>query len=400
MNTALNGGATKVAFLFFTSNHNWLGGKNYYRSLFKAIDLNKISTINIYAVVGKKADSSDIDFPECVTCLQSSLLDRWSFSWVIDTFLQRLLGRRYLLPRLLDRYSIDLVSHCDPADAGNLASIAWIPDFQHIHLPHYFKKEEIAKRNKGFSEQMKRARLVIVSSETARNDLKMFFPEYADKSRVMRFFPYLESISEGNGISEIMAHYGVAEKYFFIPNQFWAHKNHRVAIEAIRKIKEILPDIQIVCSGATIDYRNPDHYSNILEIIDKYRLKDNVKILGVIPHHHISLLMRQAVAVINPSYFEGWSTTVEEAKTLGVKLILSDIQVHREQCQDYEATYFDPNDSNALADCIQHALIDHCSRDSDFYESAVRDERNRLKSLEFAHTYQSIINDAKQILSL
>lgn len=33
---------------------------------------------------------------------------------------------------------------------------------------------------------------------------------------------------------------------------------------------------------------------------------------------------------VNPSFYEGWSTTVEEAKSIGVPLLLSDIPVHRE----------------------------------------------------------------------
>ena len=35
--------------------------------------------------------------------------------------------------------------------------------------------------------------------------------------------------------------------------------------------------------------------------------------------------------LINPSLFEGWSTTVEEAKLFDKKMILSDIKVHNDQ---------------------------------------------------------------------
>ncbi len=40
-----------------------------------------------------------------------------------------------------------------------------------------------------------------------------------------------------------------------------------------------------------------------------------------------------STALINPSQFEGWSTTVEEAKSLGVKMLLSDLEVHKEQAK-------------------------------------------------------------------
>ena len=51
-----------------------------------------------------------------------------------------------------------------------------------------------------------------------------------------------------------------------------------------------------------------------------------------------------ASALINPSRSEGWSTTVEEAKSFGVPMILSDIDVHREQTGG-TARYFGAEDA-------------------------------------------------------
>jgi len=61
--------------------------------------------------------------------------------------------------------------------------------------------------------------------------------------------------------------------------------------------------------------------------------------------------MRVAGAVINPSLFEGWSTTVEEAKSMGVPMLLSDIGVHREQAEG-RASFFDPHAPETLADLL------------------------------------------------
>lgn len=58
--------------------------------------------------------------------------------------------------------------------------------------------------------------------------------------------------------------------------------------------------------------------------------------------------MRHAVSIINPSFFEGWSTTVEEAKSLGKNLILSNIGVHKEQAAP-GARYFNKDSPEELA---------------------------------------------------
>ena len=52
--------------------------------------------------------------------------------------------------------------------------------------------------------------------------------------------------------------------------------------------------------------------------------------------------------MINPSLFEGWSTSVEEAKSLDKRILLSNIPVHREQAPA-RGIYFDPQDAADLA---------------------------------------------------
>src|SRR3990172_9644127 len=56
-------------------------------------------------------------------------------------------------------------------------------------------------------------------------------------------------------------------------------------------------------------------------------------------------------SLINPSFFEGWSTTVEEAKSMGKRIILSDIEVHREQ-NPSGGVFFDPKNPKELAEIM------------------------------------------------
>ena len=77
-------------------------------------------------------------------------------------------------------------------------------------------------------------------------------------------------------------------------------------------------------------------------------IQANFRHLGMIPIGDVYALLRSAAALINPSSFEGWSTTVEEAKSFGTPMILSDIGVHREQAAG-GALYFGLEDASALA---------------------------------------------------
>jgi len=77
----------------------------------------------------------------------------------------------------------------------------------------------------------------------------------------------------------------------------------------------------------------------------------------MIPLPHVFALLRGSIALINPSRFEGWSTTVEEAKSFGVPMVLSDLEVHREQAAG-TARYFGTDDPVALADHLADAVKD------------------------------------------
>jgi glycosyltransferase involved in cell wall biosynthesis len=141
-------------------------------------------------------------------------------------------------------------------------------------------------------------------------------------------------------------------KYIFLPNQYWAHKNHLTVIAALQLLKMQGEKVQLISTGLTEDYRNPNHFTNILRAVEAGGLGDLYKILGVIPYHDMASLMYHSQAVINPSLFEGWSTTVEEAKILEKRLLLSDIPVHREQAQDH-ALYFSPQSPSSCAQAIK-----------------------------------------------
>ena len=82
--------------------------------------------------------------------------------------------------------------------------------------------------------------------------------------------------------------------------------------------------------------------------VAEYKLENEVLFLGFIDRIDQLLLMKNAQAIIQPSFFEGWSTVVEDAKALNQTLIVSNIEVHKEQLED-KGYFFSPNDYNELA---------------------------------------------------
>jgi len=143
-------------------------------------------------------------------------------------------------------------------------------------------------------------------------------------------------------------------------------------------------DVVIAASGSKDDPREPDYFDSLMRQIAERNLSRNFRYLGMIPLSHVYALLRVSAALINPSRFEGWSTTVEEAKSFGVPMILSDLDVHREQTAG-RAMYFGMDAPASLAD---HLTIVAHQAEPCFVRGLVPDLEGRVSmfAADFAHT--------------
>jgi glycosyltransferase involved in cell wall biosynthesis len=226
----------------------------------------------------------------------------------------------------------------------------------------------------------------VVSSYDSLSHLKQFYPETKASLKVLRF----ASVIEKNSITAIGAlnqKYGLKSPYFLVSNQFWKHKNHPVVLKALLLCKERGLDVKIVFTGNESDHRNPGYFGELKNFVTTNGLSGMTQFLGFIPRQDQLGLMLNALAVIQPSKFEGWGTVVEDAKTLNRPVIASDIPVHREQLGDY-GYYFPPDDADALSRWIQDFMKqDFRPKHPDMnYEQRLRD---------FARDFTRIFEDER-----
>jgi glycosyltransferase involved in cell wall biosynthesis len=118
-------------------------------------------------------------------------------------------------------------------------------------------------------------------------------------------------------------------------------------------------------------------------------VKDNFRALGIVTLNELQSLMVNAVALINASNFEGWSTTVEESKSLGLPIILSDIPVHIEQSPKL-GRYFKAGSAEDLADVLCEALQEHDPASARLAREMAAAELP-LRIREYAKAYEQIV---------
>lgn len=233
-------------------------------------------------------------------------------------------------------------------------TIGWIPDFQHLHLPQFFGPDDLQLRNTTFRRLAEKATVVMLSSEAAHDDFAQFAPDYAGKARVVPF-PSLLAFEDLNADPVATRDkFNLPEKFALVANQFWAHKNHALVVQALALLKSTGVPIPVVMTGLPSDHRDPanKNFSALLQAIAAAGLNDQITILGLVPYSDLVDLMRTAALVIQPSRFEGWSTVVQDAVALGRPLLCSDIPVHREQVP--RALGFFPTDrAGVLAELLE-----------------------------------------------
>jgi glycosyltransferase involved in cell wall biosynthesis len=373
----------------------WQGGKNYLRNLFAAIRTLPGNAVTPVLFTGKRLSDAASDFPD-VEIVAASMLDSKSAAWFARKVLAKISSQDVLLRRLLEHHKISVLSHSfHLGRQAGIKTIGWIPDFQHRHLPNFFTPEERTHRDREFQSICLNCDKVIVSSECARTDMLSFSPEYAHKAELLRFVADPPSLADATSLPNMQGLYRFDGPYFLLPNQFWAHKNHRVVISALQSLKRKKKPLLVLATGSSTDYRNPSFFRSLMQYAAECDVLDCFRVLGQIPFDHLASLMRHATAFINPSRFEGWSTSVEEAKSMGKQIVLSDIPVHREQAPE-RSFFFPPEDADALAEVMLAA----CTQFERQHDEVMQDvARNRFpqRQREFGERYLAIVSGLRNI---
>jgi glycosyltransferase involved in cell wall biosynthesis len=388
----------RIGFTIIGGN-NWMGGHRYLKNLISTLTNNPEFNVTPILFIGDDL-SEDQERLICEYPPESIYRDK-SFNKMssLNNYIESIIRGR--LPHIECAFrsaKIDVFFEWAKFIGWNarIPILAWIPDLQHRRLPKLFSNLEWIKREIGFRLQARFGRTIMVSSESSKNDFIDLY-QFANCRRITITKFATPTITE-NKIAqreELGKKYSLPENYFYLPNQFWKHKNHITIVESLRILKENGMCPYVICSGPTRDLKGNENYNFIMGMVKKYELNDNLIYLGVVPYTDLLGLMCSSIAVINPSLFEGWSTTVEEAKALGVPLILSDIKVHREQAPS--ALFFPAEDSQKAALSLSGKNINY--KKYIFRNVIPESEKLRIFAKEFSHAaHIAMMNARKKII--
>lgn len=382
----------RIAIAYNFNDRDWLGGKNYFASLFGAIAAIQPHEFEFVLVTGKKTETQLPDEFPWLEVVRTPLMDRLHPFWFLRQMSLRSSGTDPLLERFLATHKIDLLSHSGPLQIGSkIKSLPWLYDFQFMHLPQLWKAKHIRWAEKRYTAACHHGDALILSSYDSAFDLIKFAPWCSLPRHVLQFVSNPVDFSQIIPKNALTIKYDLPETYFYLPNQFWTNKNHRLVIDALSILTAQGQKVNVICTGKPFDGRQPEYFGELMRYRDQLGCTDEFRVLGVVPYQDLQSLMSHACAVINPSRFEGWSTSVEEAKTLHRRLLLSDIAVHREQSPN-NADFFDVDDASELARLLLVCTTENRKAISEIEVCA--DYAHRLK--DFGQNYLGIVRGTLQ----
>lgn len=349
----------KTIGLIFSYDEHWIGGTYYILNLVHALNSLEDKTKPNLIVFSNRNDfnilSNDTQYPflkfEDLSDNPKSKILR-----LINRISQKSIGKKIF--RIYYTKPIDAVFPYRTISflekIPNDKRIYWIPDFQEKHFPEFYSTEHLNNERIKNLDIAQNAKKLLLSSKSALNDLKTFYPDFRVNSYVVHFAVKMPSLI-GFDNFDVLTKFQLPDVYFFAPNQFWRHKNHMLVLRAVEILKNKGINVMVAFSGKEYDYRNPGYTDSIKNYVVKQDLQENIKFLGFLERFDQLKLMELSAAIIQPSLFEGWSTVIEEAMALNKVVLASDLDVNKEQLGD-NGVYFDRNDASDCARIIERFL--------------------------------------------
>ncbi len=341
----------RIGILFYFSSQ-WMGGVIYIINLVKTLnflDERQKPEIILFYISENEKFIDEIKYPYLTTV-------KWIFPSILWGNLKSLILRRNVfIHKILREYDLDAIYplHDFPVRTKTKTKlISWCADLQHKHYPEFFTLFQRMQRDLRIRLGLRNSDRMVLSSADVLNDFNNF---YTGKKRtqiqIFRFVSVIDNLKEFD-IHDLRKKYKLPEEYFIVSNQFHKHKNHKVLLLTLAELRQRGIKKHLAITGKFPSAGNSFYLGELHRIIDEHNLHDQISFLGVIPRKDQIQIMKHAQAVLQPSLFEGWSTVIEDAKSLQVPVIASNLKVNIEQLGD-QGLYFEPHNHNQLAAMLE-----------------------------------------------
>ncbi len=271
----------------------------------------------------------------------------------------RILFEHFALPRLLERYEIDVLLN----PGFTMPVLAECPcatvfhDLQHKRHPEFFRWFDLPFWNLLLGLAIKRSRSLIAVSEATARDIERYYPGAGAKTVVIGHGVDAEYFRIGGRRLASVTSGDPSPKYILCVSTLHPHKNIGRLMGAFAIFRKRHPELRLVIAGMK-------GFAAARLEAERRRLglEETVRFTGWIPRAELSDLFEHATAFVAPSEFEGFGMPLSEALAAGIPAACSAIPPF-DEIADAAAIRFDPRDVLAIADAMETTVCDAAFRE-------------------------------------
>lgn len=222
-----------------------------------------------------------------------------------------------------------------------LPVVSILYDLQHLAFPNFFTASERAVRDYQLRTAVRVADRIVCISEFTRTSLLEHMNVSDD--RVLTIPIALAGTIDGLiqwTDTRILAELGVAPgRFLLFPANFWPHKNHRLLVAAFALYRAHHPtsDLTLICTGAPNALREDIRRAARLDGVAQW-----VRFPGIVTKSELATLLKASLAVIYPSFYEGFGIPCTEAAMNGIPVLSSNV-AGLSEVAGHAALLFDPD---------------------------------------------------------
>ncbi len=196
---------------------------------------------------------------------------------------------------------------------------------------------------------MRRADRVITASCFTLSEIEKFFPHERKKVSVIHCGVDAEHYSERIKKNEFSKRASLPQKYFLFVGNVKPHKNLSGLFRAFDLLAKEKKDVFLVIVGKD--------FETLLQALMRQfaNIRDKVLWLNDVPHEDLPIIYHRSLALVFPSFYEGFGLPPLEAMASSCVVIASRIASIPEICED-AAFYVDPHDPLTIKDAMQRVL--------------------------------------------
>jgi glycosyltransferase involved in cell wall biosynthesis len=195
-------------------------------------------------------------------------------------------------------------------------------DLQHLHLPEFFSRAEVAERESRYRALCDQASMVVLMSSWGKADIVARYGLPPEKVRVVPGGAAIETY-EPQAVGNMAAtrdRLKLPDRFALYPAKAWPHKNHLRLLAALKLLRERGIDVPVVLTGSQGGREIP-----VLAEADRLGVADLIHFVGFVTPDELSALYRMARMMVFPSLFEGWGLPILEAMAADLPLACSTV---------------------------------------------------------------------------